>query len=49
MAEMQRGQALKQIVGKGGIKFSRISHSRCLSGSVMCCKNVKKIVRQNFH
>ena len=37
------GQALKQFVRNGGIKFSRISHSRCLSGSVMCFKKLKKI------
>ena len=50
MAEMQGGQALKQFVGKGGIQCSRISHSRCLSGSVMCCKILlTKIVGKNFH
>ena len=49
MGEMQGGQALKQFVGKGGIQFSRISHSRCLCRSVMCCKNVKKMLGQMFH
>ena len=43
------GQTLKQFVGKGGIQVSRILHSRCLSGSIMCCKHLKKIVRQIFH
>ena len=38
MAEMQGGHALTQFVPKGGISFSRISHTRCLSGSVMCCE-----------
>ena len=49
MGEMQGGQALKQCVGKEGIQFSRISHSRCLCGSVMCCRNVKKMLGQMFH
>ena len=45
MAEMQECQALKQFERKGGMSFSRISHSRCLSGSVMCCDSLKIIVR----
>ena len=45
MAEMQGCQALKQFVRKGGTSFSRISHTRCLSGSVMRCeKNCRKNV-----
>ena len=40
MAEMQGCHALKQFVRKGGISFSRISHTRCLSGSVMCCESL---------
>ena len=43
MAEMQRYHALKQFVRKGGMSFSRILHTRCLSGSVMC-KNVIMVV-----
>ena len=39
------GQALKQFVRKGGMSFSRISHTWCLSGSVMCCE---KNCRINF-
>ena len=35
IAEMQGCHALKQFVRKGGMSFSRISHSRCLGGSVM--------------
>ena len=42
MAEMQGCHALKQFVRKGGISFSRISHTWCLSGSVMCCE-IKKL------
>ena len=40
MAEMQGRHALKQFVRKGGMSFSRISHTRCLrlSGSVICCE-----------
>ena len=38
MAEMQECPAFKQFVLKGGMSFSRISHTRCLSGSVMCCE-----------
>ena len=40
MAEMQACHALKQFVRKGGM--SRISHTRCLSGYVMCCE-IKKL------
>ena len=41
--EFHRRNALRQFVRKGGMSFSRISHTRCLSGSVMCCekKNLK--------
>ena len=46
IAEMQGCHALKQFVRKGGMSFSRISHTRCLSGSVMCCE-IKKC-RINF-
>ena len=46
MAEMQSSHALKQFVRKGGMSFSRISHTRCLSGSVMCCE-IKKNCRIN--
>ena len=42
IAEMQVCHALKQLVRKGGMSFSRISHTRFLSGSVICCE--KKIV-----
>ena len=38
IAEMQGCHALKQFVRKGGLSFSRISHTRCLSGSVICCE-----------
>ena len=38
MAELQGCHALKQFVRKGGMSFSRISHTRCLSGFAMCCK-----------
>ena len=38
IAEMQGCHALKQCVRKGGMSFSRISHTRCLSGYVVCCK-----------
>ena len=44
MAEMQGPHALKQFVRKGGMSFSRISHTRCLSGSVIFCEFKKKIV-----
>ena len=47
MAQMQGCHALKQFVRKGGMSFSRISHTRCLSGSVICCE-VKKNCRINF-
>ena len=43
MAEMQGHHALKQLVRKGGMSFSRIVHTRCLSGSVICCKLKKKL------
>ena len=46
MAEMQGCHALKQFVRKGGMSFSRISHT-CLSGSVMCYE-IKKYCRINF-
>ena len=42
MAVMQGCHALKQFVRKGGMSFSRISHTRCLSGSIMCCE-IKQI------
>ena len=38
MAEMQGPHALKQFMRKGGMSFSRISHTRCLSGSVIFCE-----------
>ena len=38
MAEMQGRHALKQFVQTGGMSFSRILHTRCLSGSVICCE-----------
>ena len=44
MAEMQGHHALKQFVRKGGMSFSRILHTRCLSGSVIFCEFKKKIV-----
>ena len=44
MPEMQGPHALKQFVRKGGMSFSRISHTRCLSGSVVFCELKKKIV-----
>ena len=44
MAEMQGRHALKQFVRKGGMSFSRILHTRCLSGSVIFCELKKKIV-----
>ena len=44
MAEMHGPHALKQFVRKGGKSFSRISHTRCLSGSVIFCEFLKKIV-----
>ena len=47
MAEMQGRHALKQFVRKGGMSFSRILHTRCLSGSVICCE-LKKNGRINF-
>ena len=43
IAEMQGCHALKQFVRKGGMSFSRISNTRHLSGSAMCCE-IKKIV-----
>ena len=43
MAEMQGRHVLKQFVRKGGISFSRISHTRCLSGSVIFCDLKKKL------
>ena len=46
MADMQGCHALKQFVRKGGLSFSRISHTRCLSGSVICVN--KKKCRINF-
>ena len=36
MAEMQGRDALKQFVRKGCMSFSRILHTRCLNGSVVC-------------
>ena len=44
MAEMQGHHALKQFVRKGGMSFSRILHTRCLSESVIFCEFKKKIV-----
>ena len=44
MAEMHGHHALKQFVRKGGMSFSRILHTRCLSGSVIFCEFKKKIV-----
>ena len=44
IAEMHGRHALKQFVRKGGTSFSRISHTRCLSGSVIFCEFKKKIV-----
>ena len=44
MAEMHGPHALKQFVRKGGMSFSRISHTRCLSGSFIFCELKKKIV-----
>ena len=44
MAEMHGPHALKQFVRKGGMSFSRISHTRCLSGSVIFCEFKKQIV-----
>ena len=38
VAEMQGRHALKQFVRKGGMSFSRILHTRCLSGSVIFCE-----------
>ena len=43
MAEMQGPHALKQFMRKGGMSFSRISHTRCLSGSVIFCEFKKKL------
>ena len=47
IAEMQGCHALKQYVRKGGMSLSRISHTRCLSWSVICCE--KKMVGQIFN
>ena len=44
MAEMQGPHALKQFMRKGGMSFSRISYTRCLSGSVIFCELKKKIL-----
>ena len=44
MAEMHGRHALKHFVRKGGMSFSRISHTKCLSGSVIFCELKKKIV-----
>ena len=44
IAEMQGRHALKQFVQTGGMPFSRILHTRCLSGSVICSELKKKIV-----
>ena len=49
MAEMQRCHALKQFVRKGGMAFLRISHTRCLSESVIFCEFKKKIVGSIFN
>ena len=38
MEEMQGCHTLKQFVRKRGMSFSRISHTMCLSESVMCCE-----------
>ena len=48
MAEMQGHHALKQFVRKGGMSFSRILHTRCLSGSVIFCEFKRKYCRINF-
>ena len=45
MAEMHGHHALKQFVRKGGMSFSRILHTRCLSGCVIFCEFLKNIVR----
>ena len=42
MAEMQVCHAMKQFVRKGGMSFSRILHTKCLSGSVMRCEMLNK-------
>ena len=47
IAKMQGCHALKQFVRKGGMSFSRMSHTRCLSGSIMCCE-IKKNYSINF-
>ena len=47
IAEMQGCHALKQFVRKGGMSFPRISHTRCLSGSIICCE-IKQNCRINF-
>ena len=39
---MRGRHALKQFVRKGGMSFSLISHTRCLSGSVIFCVFKKK-------
>ena len=44
IAGMHGCDALKQFVRKGGMSFSRISQTWCLSGSVMCSE-IKKCVR----
>ena len=38
IADMQGCHALKQFMRKGDMSFSIISHTRCFSGSVMCCE-----------
>ena len=43
MAEMYGPHALKQFVRKGGMSFSRISHTRCLSESVIFSEFKKKL------
>ena len=45
---MQGCDALKQFVRKGGMPFSRISQTRCLSGSVMC-REIKTCVGYTFN
>ena len=47
IAEMQGCHALKLFVREGGMSFSRISHTKCLSGSVISCE-LKKNCRIYF-
>ena len=43
MAEMHGPHALKQFVRKGGMSFSRISHTRCLRGLSFSVNLKKKL------